>query len=225
MNRFVISDIHGAHKALEQCLQRANFNNDIDLLICLGDTADGYPDVKKCFTELIKVKNMIYILGNHDSYLYQFFETKVIIRDWLFMSGRSSLLSYKEKVNQTHLKFMRKAKLYHEMDDMLFVHAGFNHEKPMYNQNENTLLWDGDIVCKVICESFKPEHLTKYRKVFLGHTPTLNYKSEIPIFCKEFRFIDTGAGYGNKLSIMNIDTDEVFQSDSTLDLYGYSARA
>lgn len=34
---FVIGDIHGAYRALRQCLTRSDFNYDHDHLICLGD--------------------------------------------------------------------------------------------------------------------------------------------------------------------------------------------
>ncbi|NJN40909.1 MAG: hypothetical protein HC811_00350 [Flammeovirgaceae bacterium] len=46
MRRFVLGDIHGAYRALRQCLERASFSYDEDLLIALGDVSDGWPDVK-----------------------------------------------------------------------------------------------------------------------------------------------------------------------------------
>ena len=64
--RFVVGDIHGAHKALVQCLKRSNFNYEEDELICLGDVADGWTEVPELFDELLKIKKLIYIMGNHD---------------------------------------------------------------------------------------------------------------------------------------------------------------
>lgn len=42
MRRFVVGDIHGAHKALVQCLERSGFNRDEDFLVSLGDLCDGW---------------------------------------------------------------------------------------------------------------------------------------------------------------------------------------
>ena len=66
MRTFTVGDIHGAHKALIQCFDRSGFDRENDRLIVLGDVVDGYPDVKQCFDELLKIKHCDYILGNHD---------------------------------------------------------------------------------------------------------------------------------------------------------------
>ena len=66
MKRFCIGDIHGGYKAMLQVLKEAKFNYQNDLLICLGDVADGWPETPECFDELLKVKHLIYVIGNHD---------------------------------------------------------------------------------------------------------------------------------------------------------------
>ena len=43
--RFVIGDIHGCHRALQQVFKRAEFRPDTDELISLGDVVDGWPMV------------------------------------------------------------------------------------------------------------------------------------------------------------------------------------
>lgn len=58
---WVMGDIHGAYKALEQCLIRSGFDYENDRLIQLGDIVDGYPDAFECVEELLKVKNLISI--------------------------------------------------------------------------------------------------------------------------------------------------------------------
>jgi len=52
MKTFVIGDIHGAYKALIQCLKRSKFDYDRDRLICLGDVVDGYPETKECILSM-----------------------------------------------------------------------------------------------------------------------------------------------------------------------------
>jgi serine/threonine protein phosphatase 1 len=52
---FVIGDIHGAYRALRQCLQKAAFNYSNDHLICLGDVCDGWPETRESIDELLKI--------------------------------------------------------------------------------------------------------------------------------------------------------------------------
>ena len=66
MKRFAIGDIHGNYKALKQCLERSAFDKENDLLIQLGDVADGWHEVYECVDELLSIKNTIFIKGNHD---------------------------------------------------------------------------------------------------------------------------------------------------------------
>ena len=66
MNKvFCISDIHGSYRGLMQCFERSKFDYENDRLICMGDVPDGYPETKQCFNELLKIKNLVYIFGNH----------------------------------------------------------------------------------------------------------------------------------------------------------------
>ncbi len=38
---YAMGDVHGAHKAVIQCLERSGFDKKKDELILLGDIADG----------------------------------------------------------------------------------------------------------------------------------------------------------------------------------------
>jgi serine/threonine protein phosphatase 1 len=61
--------------------------------------------------------------------------------------------------------------------------------------------------------------ITRFTEVYVGHTPTTNYGSDMPVHACEVWLMDTGAGWHGKLSMMNIDTKEIFQSDPVPDLY------
>ena len=39
----------------------------------MGDVCDGYPDVKQCIDELLKVKRCDLIIGNHDMWVFDYF--------------------------------------------------------------------------------------------------------------------------------------------------------
>lgn len=72
-----MGDIHGAYKALLQCLERSGFDKENDTLIQLGDIADGWSEVYECVEELLSIKNLISIRGNHDMWFKKYLETGV----------------------------------------------------------------------------------------------------------------------------------------------------
>ena len=67
MKRYVIGDLHGNYKALMQVLKKSKFNYEKDFLIIIGDVVDGYSCSYEVVEELLKIKNKVFIIGNHDS--------------------------------------------------------------------------------------------------------------------------------------------------------------
>ena len=55
MKTYAIGDIHGAYKALIQCFKRSKFDYKQDRLIVMGDVCDGYPYVRQCIDEFLRV--------------------------------------------------------------------------------------------------------------------------------------------------------------------------
>ncbi|MEM7039998.1 MAG: metallophosphoesterase, partial [Bacteroidota bacterium] len=66
MRTFVLGDLHGAHRALEQVLERAAFDVERDCLITIGDIIDGWPEAPECVETLLQIQHRIDIRGNHD---------------------------------------------------------------------------------------------------------------------------------------------------------------
>ena len=87
IRRFVIGDIHGANAALAQCFERSGFNIHTDLLICLGDYCDRWPEVNKVFDTLLTVKNQVLLLGNHDHWAMDWFLYNKAPEIWLIQGG------------------------------------------------------------------------------------------------------------------------------------------
>ncbi|MBN1145392.1 MAG: metallophosphoesterase [Bacteroidales bacterium] len=228
MKRFVIGDIHGAHKALVQCLERAEFDKRKDLLICLGDLSDGWPDCYQVIEELLTVSKLVLIRGNHDVWLSAWFEKGDAPDIWLSQGGSSTIHSYTTLVPETHKQILRTAVKYYILDDMLFVHGGYDTKKPIEEQEEDQLIWDRSLVEHALMHRhFRDNNqLTKYKKVFVGHTPTLVYKSTLPIEAYGVVMMDTGVGFsGGVLTIMDIDSGNYWQSDPVNILYpGFGGR-
>jgi serine/threonine protein phosphatase 1 len=223
MRRFVIGDIHGANKAILQCFERSGFDKHNDLLICLGDLCDGWPEVSEVLDTLLEVDNLQLLRGNHDQWMLDWLDTGDTPYIWTSQGGDSTILSFKDGISDSQRKLVYNARLYHIMDNMLFVHGGFNPDKPLELQSSHELLWDRTLVKKALyCESTEKEacHLTKFEKVFVGHTPTINFGNAVPVFACEICMLDTGARWpGGVLTMMDIDSEKWYSSDVVTTLY------
>ena len=220
LRTLVLGDVHGNYKALLQCFERSHFNRTAETLIVLGDVVDGYPDVKQCVDELLTCKNLIYILGNHDRWFYNWTkEPRELI--WASQGGDNTFHSY---VPKTHIDLFRDAYAAHEDDKKrLFVHGGFDIKEPVFEKQKlETLLWDRHLI-EVAYMNRKTHADIKYggyEEIFLGHTATgIICGDDKPHKWCNVWALDTGAGYRGKLTIMDVDTHEYFQSDSAKELY------
>jgi len=218
---FVIGDIHGAYKALLQCLQRSRFDYENDNLICLGDVADGWPDTRLCIEELLKVKHLTYVMGNHDWWALKWMEDGFSDSAWLLQGGEETIRSYNGIVIQDHKEFLRNALPYFIKDNRLFIHAGFDPSISLEDQSIEIFFFDRNLAKSAIDAhlSRNETKLTEYDEVYIGHTPVSRLGSLKPVKSCEIWLMDTGAGWDGVLSMMDIQTKELFSSDSVPSLY------
>jgi len=227
-DEYVIGDIHGRKEALIQCLERSQFDYDKDTLIVLGDVCDGGYDTYECVEILLKIKNLIYILGNHDKWFIDHIATGWSENLWLHQGGANTIESYggkarlrgaiyepgdvyqEVKVPVTHQEFFNNVKYYHITKDKdVFVHGGFHPSYGPAKSDKHTLLWD-----RLLIEYAKEKAIKPWKRIFIGHTTTQTYgDSTIPLKFNNLWMIDTGAGWSGKLTIMNTETEEYWQSD------------
>lgn len=221
MRRFVIGDIHGAYKALIQCLERVQFDYNADLLICLGDVCDGWPETREAVDELLKIKNLIFILGNHDYWTLEYAKTDTINPTWLRSGGDNTLNSYNDIIPEDHIALFENAELYFELDGKLFVHAGIEIGIPIEKQGPDVFLWDRSLFREAIAqyEAGINEKLTPFTETYIGHSPIHSMGYTRPILAGDVWLMDTGAGWDGVLSLLDIDSKEVYCSDHVNTLY------
>lgn len=213
-----IGDIHGNHKSLKQCLERSKFDYDNDNLICLGDVVDGWPETPQCIEELLKIKNLIYIMGNHDVWVDDWFKTGKDPTIWTEQGGKATIAAYIEHGDllAKHRHFFDKAFDYVESDDnRLFVHGGCNPKNPLDKQDKDYLHWDRDLFNDA---RWNQTIHKEYKEIYIGHTTTWVF-SKFPIKRGNVWFLDQGGGYEGKLSIIDVNTHEFWQSDRVDSLY------
>lgn len=244
-NTYVIGDIHGNHKALVQCLERVNFNYEEDELISLGDIVDGFPDTYQCVEELLKIKNLVVVRGNHDQWMIDYIEKGEAPNIWINQGGRNTLISYDyaREIPEEHRKFFLNTVIYHVKGDTLFIHGGINSQMPSWKyqvtNQQGITFWDRQMIQRAgemslmmyDGKKFKtPENLKGLSTIYVGHTQTIYFSPKYGDITKPFFFqcyedldiinMDTGGGDPKgKLSIINLATREVTQSDKNSDLY------
>ncbi len=223
MKTYAIGDIHGAYKALMQCFMRSKFDYKKDRLIVMGDVCDGYPYVKECIYELLKIKYCDLVIGNHDMWVLDWALRGDKPEIWTSQGGVRTIFSYNGgPMLQAHIDFLKGGRLWIERDEQVFVHGGFNPDISLASNSAQTLVWDRsllDTAWKKQVIGYECQ-LGRYKDIFVGHTTTELYNTLRPIHVCNVWNIDTGAGWLGKLTIMDVDTKKYWQSDLSPDLYG-----
>jgi serine/threonine protein phosphatase 1 len=250
MRTFVMGDIHGAWKALVQCLDKAGFDRETDELIQLGDVADGHNDVYHCVEELLSIKNLIAIKGNHDDWFAEYIQTGVhpdqwqqggagTARSYLKVIGKDDAIvrytdGYITSLNpadipESHQAFFRRQHLYYiDEQNNCFVHAGFDRRQAFKGQSPDIYMWDRQLWQSALSFNATKRSVanavfnmeTPFHEIFIGHTSTTKWSTDQPMHVANVWNMDTGAGHDGRLTIMDVVTKQYWQSDKVTELYG-----
>jgi len=230
----VIGDIHGAYRALVQVLERASVTNN-DVLVFLGDYVDGWSQSSEVINYLIQLNethDCIFIRGNHDTWCEEWLMGKEAAKKWLFNGGEATVKSYEqitELEKQKHIAFYNRMLNYFvDGENRLFIHAGFSsmhgpeHEIYSSNYSWDRTLWEMAITMdsRIKKDSkLYPKRLKLFNEIFIGHTPTTNYDVYEPMNAINVWNVDTGAGFDGKLTVMDVETKQCWQSDNVKLIY------
>lgn len=227
MKIFVIGDIHGNLRALKQVLERSNFDYENDMLIQLGDVVDRWPESAQCVEELLKITHRVDIRGNHDQWCSEWLEYGIAKPIWLQQGGESTRQSYIDSgllIEQSHKNFFKYQYNYY-IDDQnrVFVHAGWFHTDGLGKESSNSeyywtrQFWQTALSGKNSQDI--PKILRPYKEIFIGHTTTMCWKTDQPMNACNVWNLDTGCGGKGRLTIMDINTHQYWQSDLVDDMY------
>jgi serine/threonine protein phosphatase 1 len=222
----VVGDIHGAHLALLQVLQRSGFDPKRDRLISLGDLTDYHPDSDKVVDVLLEIPHLVAVRGNHDIWAREWLETRERDHIWVYNGGEETIHSFTKRNSETLERyrrfFSRQVPYFLDEGNRLYVHAGIDHRSELEDQLEDTLYWSRDLWTQAARSGTMgdpfPENL--YHNIFIGHTPTHKYWPEaLPVNFGNIWNLDQGAKRSGRLSIMDVATKVYWQSDWMEDLY------
>lgn len=227
-----MGDVHGAHKALLQCLERSAFDPKTDRLIQLGDIVDGHDQVFGCVETLLTISNLVAIKGNHDEWLREFIETGYhpalwnfggveTARSYLRAAGKTERMlytgeGYKTALNphdipKSHRIFFSQQLLYFiDETNNCYVHGGFDRHRPIRGQEPEMYYWNRELWIDTLKAK---EPVDDFQTVFLGHSSTRHWDSSRPMQVANVINLDTGAGTNGCLTIMDVQTKKFWQSD------------
>lgn len=235
MKTVVIGDIHGGLRALRQVIERASLPSGTTYIF-MGDYVDGWSESAETIRFLIEFGRenpCIFLRGNHDELLYDYLKHDDKKETWLLHGGASTVANYQnisEQEIEEHLVFLENLKNYYidSSSNRLFVHAGFfSMHGPQYEYFPNLMYWDRslwEMVCAMDSSISKddpryPHRLRHFNEIFIGHTPVTRIGSEVPVKFATVWNVDTGAGFKGRLTMMDVDSHTIWQSDPVYLLY------
>ncbi|MFO8163304.1 MAG: metallophosphoesterase family protein [Thermodesulfobacteriota bacterium] len=199
---FVIGDIHGCLDMLKRLIDKIEWNPANDRLIFIGDYIDRGENSKGVIDFILRLKKdstlIQCLLGNHEQMFLDYL-SGVDSQTFLLNGGLSTLRSYeaikKSKddplIPSSHLDFFSSLLTMIELEHYYIVHAGFQPNIGIEDQNLNDMLW--------IREEFIHSDYDFGKVVIFGHTP---FNS--PLVMKNKIGIDTGAVFGNYLTCLEL---------------------
>jgi serine/threonine protein phosphatase 1 len=221
---YVIGDIHGRDDLLWSLLQR--IDSDVQnnpgvqpIEIYLGDYIDRGPASRQVIDRLIerrRVRETVYLKGNHETYIATFLHDPAILTEWAKVGGFETLLSYgltpsigmrpseqtalaqafRQVLPDSHRLFLLNLTSLYWCGDFFFAHAGVRPGIPFEWQRDEDLLWIRDDFLYCV-EDFG-------KIVVHGHTPV-----QEPDIRPNRINIDTGAYATGRLTCLVLQDESV----------------
>ena len=204
---FAVGDIHGCHRKLISLMERLPIDAGRDFLIFLGDYINRGPESREVIDYLLeverKVKNAVFLLGNHEHSLLEYWRTGNVdhLRMLRSIGVEDTLNSYSNSpvhslgdlsfLPPEHIRFFSTLRLYFRLDGYLFIHAGTIPGEDIERCQLDRLL--------TVRERFLHHEEASEEVVVFGHTPF-----ETPFVAPGKIGIDTGAAYGNVLTAVEL---------------------
>ncbi len=206
---FAIGDIHGCLAALDRLLDEINPQPQ-DLVVTLGDYVDRGPDSKGVVSRLIELgahTRLVGILGNHEQMMLDVIRHGDPHHAWLRYGGVETLDSYGftgdlNFLPPEHERFFDSLGDYFELENYLFMHAGYDPLLPLDQQTTEMLRWYS------LTQGIPGPHISGKTAV-VGHTA--NREGEI-LDAGHLLCLDTFCYGGGWLTAMELKTRQFWQA-------------
>lgn len=206
---YIVGDLHGEITKLKKRLKEVNFNYSTDLLVSVGDLVDRGEDSLSCL-ELIYEDWFVCVKGNHEQMMIDSIldYNEAIINCWVNNGGMWYFHLTPEEREEVAIscKYLLDSCPYellleHKGKKILITHGDYplDFYSPSTTMSPDNIIWNRSRI-----EDYtKHNHTQRIRDVDLaifGHTPLKNVTRSGNCI-----WIDTGACFGKKLSLINLD--------------------
>lgn len=196
---YAIGDIHGQYDLFKKALSKIKGK-----IVLLGDLIDRGPGAFETVEAAIKRKNLIAVKGNHEEMLLSDYDNGFLSdfyslpnTNFTYNGGTQTIESYirngYDSFPRKHIRFYKNMKDYYETDHFIFVHGGIPPGKQPSECDPDDLRW--------IRGEFIRSNYDWGKMVIFGHTP-----QQKPLKQNNKIGIDTGAGYGHALTVLELPT-------------------
>jgi serine/threonine protein phosphatase 1 len=198
-------------------------------LVSLGDLTDYHPDSAAVIDLLMTIPHLVAVRGNHDLWAYEYLQLGESDPIWLHNGGEATVESFASQSSlqqARYLRFFSQQKRYWiDEGHRLFVHAGFVPNEPIETQSDDILFWERKFWTMAAQHGNEigpwPSH--PFHEVFLGHSPTHKlWPDAKPVNFGNVWNVDQGVKREGRLTLLDVDSKEYWQSDFAPDLYPLS---
>ena len=199
---FAIGDIHGCFDSLRELVEHKIKIRKNDKLVFLGDYIDRGYNSRQVIDYITGLRDKNYdivtLIGNHESMLLETMANKGFLPEWIRNGGSATLRSFGirslKQLDKSYIDFFKGLNYYCPIENILFVHAGFNDSLSDPFEDKYHMIWSRR-------ENYANPVLAG-KIIIHGHTPIpeLTCRQEIQ----------------NKSRVINIDTGCVYS-----DIEGY----
>ncbi len=99
----IFSDVHANYEALKAVFDFYE-KKRVKRFICCGDIVGYGPEPEKCLRMISSLKDLVYVMGNHDAALCGKMDSK-----WFREAAREAIELNKKEISEEMLSFLRKA--------------------------------------------------------------------------------------------------------------------
>jgi serine/threonine protein phosphatase 1 len=194
---FAISDIHGCFKLFYELIVNTIKLSKSDQLILLGDYIDRGNQSKEVIDFIVDLGkegfSITALTGNHEVMLTDSYYDQDGLPLWLMNHAASTLMSFGisdiRDLDDQYLKFFTSLEYYKILDNIIFVHAGFDDLATDPFLDKQHMIWE--------CRTSYMNPVLAGKTIIHGHRPkTISFVEKLINEKSRVIPIDTGCVYG-----------------------------
>jgi serine/threonine protein phosphatase 1 len=203
-----IGDVHGCAGALGAVLSEIAPTTS-DTIVTLGDYIDRGPDSRGVLDTLVDLKtrcHLVPLIGNHEQMLFSAKASRLMQREWLKFGGQATLDSFGplgiQAIPRAHWALLESCRMHFETESYLFIHANYQPDRPMGEQDEDTAL-------SLSLDEHLPGPHSSGKTVIVGHTvqPSCRILDLGYLKC-----LDTNCAGGGYLTALDVVSGQIWQA-------------